>query len=131
MTTSVIDVTLHGSSFPATYIGDGTLIGNPLLSLDGVIAITGYFTGPGNAVSIPLGFQPTYIIVADETNVITWEWFRGQAAGHCWKSVAAGTMTIDTTSEISVSTDAAGNTTVTLGATLAASSANLSYRIEG
>ena len=95
MTTNVIDINIHGSSFPATYTGSGDTIGNPVLTVAGVSRVSGYFTGKGNAVNIPVGFQPTYVCVADETNVIIWEWYRGQASTHAWKTVTAGTKTVD------------------------------------
>jgi hypothetical protein len=132
--TAVIDITFHGSAFPTTYIGDGTLIGNPLNSANGV---SGYFTGAAAAVSIPLGFQPCEVQVVDETNVIVWKWFRGLAATHTLKQIAGSsgadviTSTVDTGSAIVVVTDNSGNSTVTLSATLAASSANLIYKITG
>ena len=128
--TDVIDLAFHGSSFPSNYTGAGTLIGNPFES-NGPTRVSGYFTGSGNAVSIPSGFQPNHIRIADETNVIIWEWFRGQAATHTWKQVTNGTTTVDTGSAIVVSASKDGNCTVTLSATLAASSANISYSFEG
>ena len=131
MSTKYIDLNIHGSSFPSTYIGSGTLIGNPIVTVGGMIAASGYFTGTGDAVVIATGFQPTRVRVIDETDVIIWEWDRGLAATHTIKQVTAGTTTVDTTSAIVVSTDLAGNSTVTLSAALAVSGSNLIYRIEG
>lgn len=130
MATKTIDLAFHGSTFPATYIGPGNLIGNPVLNRTGD-AVSGYFTGTGDAVNIPVGFAPTKIEVADETNNIVWQWYRGQAAGKVFKQVAAGTETVDTGSAITVAADLAGNAVITLSATLAASAANLIYRIDG
>jgi hypothetical protein len=141
MTTNGIDVTFHGSSFPATYIVPGALqvlgftstanllIGNPLFSDDG--DISGYFTGAGNVVDIPVGTEVAAVTITDVTDNIRWDWYRGMAATNTIKTVAAGTRTVDTTSAISVSTDLAGNSTITLSAALAAASSLLIYEIEG
>ena len=130
MATKTIDLAFHGSTFPATYTGKGDLIGNPVINRTGD-EISGYFTGTGDAVSIPVGFAPNAIEVIDETNVVLWKWRRGLTAGNTVKQVTAGTTTVDTGSAIVVSADLAGNATVTLSATLAASAANLVYRITG
>jgi hypothetical protein len=141
MTTNGIDVTLHGSSFPATYTVPGALqalgftstanllIGNPLFSDDG--DVSGYFTGAGNVVDIPVGTQVAAVTITDVTDNIRWDWYRGMAATNTIKTVAAGTRTVDTTSAISVSTDFAGNSTITLSAALAANGSLLIYEIEG
>ena len=141
MTINAIDITFHGSSFPATYIVPGPLqalgfttstnllIGNPLYSDDG--DISGYFTGVGNVVDIPVGTQVAAVTIVDITDNIRWDWYRGLPATNTVKTVAAGTRTIDTTSAISVSTDFAGNSTITLSAALAASGSLLIYEIEG
>lgn len=60
----------------------------------------GTFTGDGTATSITLGFKPKYIMVFNETDVIKWEKLFNQADADCIKTVAAGTMTKDTTSAI-------------------------------
>ena len=131
MTTKYIDINLHASSFPATYTGVGTLIGNPLITDPGTERISGYFTGTGDAVIIPLGTQPTHILVADVTDNIIWEWFRGMAATNVFKDVAAGTRTVDTGSALVVSVDLAGNATLTIAAAVAVSSSLIIYSIEG
>lgn len=130
MATKTIDLAFHGSTFPTTYVGKGDLVGNPVLNRSGDI-VSGYFTGTGDAVNIPVGFAPAKIEIVDETNVVLWKWYRGMTAGNTVKQVTAGTTTVDTGSAITVTTDYAGNGTVALSATLAASAANLIYRIEG
>jgi hypothetical protein len=130
MTTDVIDLTFHGSSFPTTYIGVGTKVGNPLSAVSNPPRISGYFTGAGNVVSIPVGFQPSHVRIVDETDVIIWDWYKGLAATHTIKQVTAGTTTVDTTSAILVSTDLAGNCTITLTAALAVNAANICYVID-
>ena len=129
MTINAIDITFHGSSFPATYTGDGTLIGNPLFGDDG--DFSGYFTGTGDAVSIPVGSQVAHVKIVDVTDNIVWEWYRGFPATDALKTVAAGTRTVDATSAIVVTTDLAGNSTIALSAALAASASLLTYQIEG
>jgi hypothetical protein len=130
MTTDVIDLTFHGSSFPTTYIGVGTKVGNPQSAVAVPSTISGYFTGAGNVVSIPVGFQPSHVQIINETDNIQWDWFRGLAATHTIKQVAAGTTTVDTTTAIAVSTDLAGNCTITLTAALAVNSSNIIYVID-
>jgi hypothetical protein len=131
MTVNVIDINFHGSAIPSSgYVGPGNLVGNPLVSTGGTTRVSGYFTGAGNVTNIPLGTLPTYVGIFDITNNISWEWFRGMPATDVFKTVAAGTRTVDTTSAIVVTTDNAGNATVALTAALAASSAVLCYSIE-
>ena len=129
MTTKIIDIAFHEASFPATYTGVGTLIGNPIYSEDG--DVEGYFTGTGDAVSIPIGSQAVHIKIVDVTDNIIWEWYRGFPATDTLKTVAAGTRTVDTTSAIVVTTDFAGNSTVLLSAALAASGSLITDEIEG
>ena len=131
MATKYIDINLHASSFPATYTGVGTLIGNPLVTDPGTERISGYFTGTGDAVIIPLGTQPTHISVVDVTGNIVWEWYRGLAATNTLKNVAAGTRTVDATSALVVSVDLAGNGTLTIAAAVAVNTNLLIYSIEG
>lgn len=117
MATDVIDLALSNSSFPSTYTGPGTLIGNAYYSAGADIA-TGYFTTDGNAIAIPLGFLPQSVEVLDVTDATRWTWMRGMPATDAVKEVTAGTMTVDTTSAIVVATNTAnGTATVTLSAT--------------
>lgn len=65
----------------------------------------GTFTSDGTATTVTLGFKPRHIKVFNETDVILWEKFLEQAAANTVKTVAAGTMTKDTTSAITIATD--------------------------
>jgi len=78
---------------------------------------SGTFTGDATSTTLTLGFVPRYVRVFNETDVILWEKFEGQAAANVVKQVTAGTTTKDTGSAIVINTDG----TVTLSATLAAS----------
>ncbi len=136
MATQIIDTTINGSSFPATYIGAGTLIGNVRRSSDVVNDIYGYFTAAGNAVQINLGYRPLEIEVLDLTGVIQWSWLYGMPATNSLKGVAAGTLTVDTTSAIVVSepnpaANNSGNYIVTLSAALCVSTHLILFYING
>ena len=126
MTTDVFDITLHNSSFPSTYIGSGTVICNPKAS-EPAAALSLYWAGSGNIVSIALGDEPLRIDIVDTTTNIVWTWMRGMAATKCLKQVAAGTQTVDTSSAIVVTaTDGTkGIYTVALSAALNVSAAAL------
>lgn len=63
---------------------------------------TGSATGDATALSVTLGFKPMYVEVFNETDVIKWEKFNDQADANCVKTVAAGTMTKDTGSAITL-----------------------------
>jgi len=93
--------------------------------------LSGYITGAGAAIIIPVGFQPTKVEVIDWTGVVKWEWMRGAPSTDALKVVTAGTETADTGSAITVTTDLAGNCVVALSATLAVSTHVMSFRIEG
>lgn len=131
----VIDVSLHISTFPATYIGDGTLIGNCIQSGGDETDVHGYFTSDGNAVSIPLGFRPLEIDVFNMTDGIKWEWQLGMAATNSVKTTFTGpTVAVDTTTAITVTDSDAGarsNYTVLLSAGLAGTSKLICFKIEG
>jgi hypothetical protein len=75
---------------------------------------TGAFTGDGAATKLTLGFVPARIVVINETDTIRYEKMKGMAAANCLKVIAAGTMTVDTGSLITLNTDG----TVTLAAAL-------------
>lgn len=130
MTTDVFDITLHNSSFPSTYLGDGTVIANPKAS-DPAASLSLYWTGSGNAVSIPLGDEPLRIDIYDSTDNISWSWQRGMAATKTLKSVAAGTQTLDTTSAIVVTAGdgTKGNFTISLSAALNVSASSFTATI--
>ena len=136
MTTQIIDASLHVASFPATYTGPGTLIGNCIQSGGDETDLHGYFTGAGNAVQINLGFMPLHAKVVDVTGVIVWEWMYGFPATDTLKTVTAGTLTVDATSAI-VATDQSGLTNIdgnwilTLSAALCVSTHVVAFHIEG
>lgn len=88
--------------------------------------MNGSFTGAGNAETLVLGFTPQYVEVFNETDVILWKKNSTQAAANTIKAVAAGTITKDTGSAIVINSDG----TVTLSATLAASSKVLHWRAQ-
>ena len=73
---------------------------------DGIVrSQDGSFTGDGTAVTINLGFIPSFFLLINQTDVITYEKLRGMAAANCVKVVAAGTMTLDTGSAILFNSD--------------------------
>jgi len=132
MATLIIDPSLHVSSFPATYTGPGTLIGNALQTGSQDTELYGYFTSvTGDPVQINVGFQPLKVEIVNETDTILWTWQYGLAATHSVKTVAAGTVTVDTGSAVTVSTDVAGNCTVTLSTTLCGAAKNILFHISG
>ena len=158
MTTNYIDVAFHGSTFPATYVPPAALRVLGITVTTNMLAasvladldddeISGYFTAAGNAVVIPIGFNPTKIEVINWTDGIKWQWAYGAPATNTLKTitnaatvVSAGGGTvpadelIDTNSQIVVTTadGTPGNlASVTLGATLAANSKVIGFRIEG
>jgi hypothetical protein len=133
MTTDIIDSSLHTATIPATYTGPGTVVGN-CSSAGGVDSdLSGYFTSDGNATQINLGARPRSIKIVNDTDGITWEWMRGMAATHSIKTTFSGpTIALDTGTAIAV-TEAAtgsGNWTVTLSATLCATSKLICFWIE-
>ena len=64
-------------------------------------------TDSGTAVntSFAIGFTPRYILWLNQTNRVRLEWFEGMAANTAIRTVAAGTVTLDTSSGITVSSD--------------------------
>jgi len=60
----------------------------------------GSFTSDNTAVNVNTGFKPRYVKVINLTDKIVWEWTYDMAATHTLKTVAAGTITDDTTSAI-------------------------------
>jgi hypothetical protein len=67
---------------------------------------------------------PNHVIVLNETDAIRWEKIQPQAAANCFKTVTAGTTTLDTTSAIVINADG----TLTLSAGLAAASKAIKFR---
>lgn len=136
MTTEVIDIAFHGTSFPSTYIGKGTIIGNPLGDFGSSgQRVRGKFTSNGNAVNIPVGFMPARVKVVNTTDGITWEWQTGMPVANSVKTVLGGSLTSaqDTGSAItasgSVTDGTGGNGAVLLSATLCGSAKNIAYDI--
>jgi hypothetical protein len=105
MSTDIIDVTLHTTSFPPTYIGKGTLIGNPYQAADVPETIVLKVTSAGNAISIPVGFFPTNVRVFNSTDGIIWEQMYGMPAANAIKTTLGGSFAsvVDTTGQITVS----------------------------
>ncbi len=132
MTTDVIDCALHVSSFPTTYTGPGTLIGNVYMLTDSD-GVGGHFTSDGNAVQINNGFLPSEIEIFNTTDGITWRQLAGMPAANSEKFVLGGSLagTQDTGSAITVQPDyAPGNVaSVLLSATLCGTSKNIVFRI--
>lgn len=66
---------------------------------------TGSFTSDNTITEVNLGFQPRWVKVFNETDVIVWEWFEGMSATISIKTVTAGTTTADTTTAITQDAD--------------------------
>jgi hypothetical protein len=80
---------------------------------DGIVNVaSGSFTGDGTPVIINLGFDPSHFYLINETDVATFEKLDAQAAANTLKLIAAGTMTLDTSSAIVFN----GDRTVTVSA---------------
>ena len=69
------------------------------------------------AATITLGFTPRYVRFINLTDRITDEWYEGMASASSLHTVAAGTLTLETTNGIAVS----GNTFTLTATTLVAS----------
>lgn len=92
---------------------------------DGVVNMAhGAFTSDGSAQVLALGFVPNHVEIINETDTILWEKFQPMVAANSIKVVAAGTMTVDTTSQIVFNADG----TVTLGATLVGTAKAIKFR---
>lgn len=77
---------------------------------------TGSFTSDNTACVVSTGFSPRWVKVYNVTDVILWEKVEGMGATHAWKTVTAGTTTVDTgtaitlgTGSFTISATAAGN----------------------
>jgi hypothetical protein len=93
---------------------------------DGVVNFChGSFTSDGAAQLVNLGFNPNYVYVINETDVITWEKIQPQVAANCLKVVGStGVMTLDAGSQILLN----GDGTITLGATLVGTAKAIKFR---
>lgn len=133
MTTNIVDTSIRGSSFATGYTGAGTIAASARNAAGLYSMTSGFFTSNGNATQINVGFRPLAIKVVNITDGITWEWTYGMLATQAIKTVLGGSLTsaLDTSSQLTISTDLAGNHTVTLGTTLNGTAKVLAYRIEG
>jgi len=61
-----------------------------------------YLDSAGGAASLTLGFEPRKIEVVNETDRVTWEWYKGQATANGIATAAAGTRTLETSGLITV-----------------------------
>lgn len=88
---------------------------------DGIVRVQdGAFTGDGTAVTINLGYIPTFFQLINQTDVIIYEKTRGMAAANCIKQIAAGTTTLDTGGAITFNSD--GSITISAATNVAAKS---------
>jgi hypothetical protein len=133
MPTQVVDTSLHLAAFPSGYTGPGNLIGNCVNSGGEACDVYGFFTSStGNAVQINVGFQALQVDIMDVTGALMWHWQWGMPASNSVK-VTLGTIAgvLDTTSAITVVTDLAGNSIVTLSTGLCGNAKNICYHIMG
>lgn len=70
---------------------------------------TGTWTGDGTAVTVTTGFRPRYVKLINLTDRTIYEVIREMAATHTLKTVAAGTVTDDTTSAVVLQGNSAQN----------------------
>lgn len=61
---------------------------------------TGTFTGDGGVATVNTGYRPKRVVLINLTDVVQWEKIDGMTDAQCMKTVAAGTLTVDTTSAI-------------------------------
>jgi hypothetical protein len=95
------------------------MLATPSRRGDGIVRCQdGAFTGDGTAVTIALGFIPSFFQLINQTDVIVYEKTRGMAAANCIKVIAAGTMTLDTGSGILFNSD--GTITISAAVNVAA-----------
>ena len=130
MPLQIIDASLHTTAFPATYTGVGTLIGNCVQANTTSADVFGYFTSAGNVVQINCGFQAVQVDVIDVTGVLIWHWQLGMPPTNTMKSAAAA-LTVDTTGAVSITSDPAGNTNVTLSAALCGTGKVICFHVQG
>lgn len=132
MTINYIDMSLNAATFPPTYTGKGTLIGNARKSGGIDNDAWANYTSNGNVTVLLLGFTPREVKVINTTDGLIWEWSYGMPAADSVK-LTLGTVAavMDTSSQITISSDPAGNSTVTLGATLNGTSKNICVELHG
>lgn len=87
---------------------------------------SGKFTGDGAATTITLGYNPSCLVVVNETDAVRWEKIKGMAAANSLKLTGVPAFTVDTTSAILFN----GDGTVTLSAALGASGKAISWYAE-
>ena len=130
MATQIIDASLHTTAFPPTYTGPGNLIGNCVQAQVQGADVWGYFTSANNPVQINCGFLATTVDLVDVTGILTWHWQLGMPATNSIKQATAA-MTIDTTGAITISSDPAGNTNVTLSAAVVGTGKVICFHVQG
>lgn len=130
MAINVIDTAFHGSSFPTSYIGPGTLIGNIRNAASVLNQTCGNYTSNGNQTQIKLGFRPTKVKFFNLTDNTVWEWASGFGATQAIKSVA-GTTTVDVTTAFTFTDGGSGNWTLTTSAALEGTGKAMVFSIEG
>jgi hypothetical protein len=92
------------------------MLASPTRKSEGISRCTdGTITSDGTAVTLNLGFIPTFFQLINKTDVIIWEKLRGMGATEAIKVVTAGTTTLDTGSAIVFNSDG----TVTISAAAA------------
>lgn len=127
--TKVIDGAFTGSSFPATYTGPGTLVGN-IISDGGVTQRTsGSFTSGAEAVRINLGYRPRAIEIINSTDAVLWKKTVGMAAADALKIDTA--VAVDSNSYILFEDGGSGNYNILLHATLLGTGKAISFVVEG
>lgn len=131
MPVSIIDTSLHAAAIPPTYTGPGNLVGNSVNSQGK--DVFGYCNSVGgNTIQINCGFQPLSVSIIDTTGNLEWSWQFGFPANNAVKwTLGTVAAVMDSTGQIVVTTDLAGNGQVTLGLTLCGSGKNLCYWITG
>lgn len=92
------------------------MLASPSRKAEGIVrGSTGVITSDNTAITLNLGFVPSYFQLINKTDVIIWEKINGMLATETIKVVTAGTTTLDTGSAIVFNTDG----TVTISATAA------------
>lgn len=129
MATKIIDCAFTGASFPATYTGVGTLVGN-ILQDGGVGQMTsGNFTSTNEPVELRIGYQPRRITVINETDGVVWQKTVGMAAANSLKIDTA--VAVDTNGYITFDDMLAGNFRITMSATLVGNAKAICFIVEG
>jgi hypothetical protein len=104
------------------------MLASPTRKGDGIVrCMDGVITSDGTAVTLTLGFIPTFFMLINKTDVIIWEKLRGFLATEAIKVVTAGTTTLDTGSAIVFNSDG----TVTISAAAAGTAKALAWVAQG